>query len=101
MTSAVLRLSLGSARAWAQLYTAGAHAIPRDDRRGLITSDLWEHQAAAIADGQQPGALAGAIISRVVRGIPADLTWRIKTGGIDVQSTFAIERTTEIGRAHV
>jgi hypothetical protein len=96
MSSAALRLSLGSARAWTQLYTAGAHITPRDARRELIASDLWEHEADAMAEGQTPVSLAGDITGRAVRGIPADLAWRLNTGGIDMQSTFVIERTTGV-----
>jgi hypothetical protein len=96
MSSAALRLSLGSARAWTQLYTAGAHMTPRDARRELIASDLWEHEADAMAEGQTPVSLARDITGRAVRGIPADLAWRLNTGGIDMQSTFVIERTTGV-----
>ena len=96
MSSTMLRLSLGTAHAWRRLYTAGAHEAPRDARRDLIASDLWEHEADAISNGQAPVPLARAIIGRAVRGLPADLAWRLKTGGIDVQSTFVIERTTGV-----
>ena len=96
MSAAMLRFSMGTARAWTRLYTAGAHEAPRDSRRDLIASDLWEHEADATADGQGTTSLARDITSRLLRGAPGDIAWRLRTGGIDMQSTFVIERTTGV-----
>ena len=93
----MLRFSMGTARAWTRFYTAGAHEAPRDSRRDLIASDLWEHEADATADGQGTTSLARDITSRLLRGAPGDIAWRLRTGGIDMQSTFVIERTTGVG----
>jgi len=54
---------------WADLYTRGLDPVAAGDRVAELESDLWEHAAA------EPGARA-AILSRAIRGIPADLAWR-------------------------
>lgn len=60
------------ARWWVDRYTRGLDPGLRDDRRAELASDLWEHRAAA-GDGL---ATELAILSRCLRGVPADLTWR-------------------------
>lgn len=57
--------------AWSRLYTSGLPSHAADTRRGEITSDLHEQARSHGA----PGA-GRAILSRAVRGIPADLIWR-------------------------
>jgi hypothetical protein len=59
-------------RAWAALYTRGLPAPTREERLAELESDLWEHRAAR-GDGLRPQL---AILSRCVRGMPADLAWR-------------------------
>ena len=57
---------------WVDRYTRGLEAAAREDRRAEIASDIWEHGAA-------PGASSAtqlAILSRCVRGVGADLSWR-------------------------
>jgi hypothetical protein len=58
--------------AWAGLYTRGLHPGARDERLAELASDLWEHRAAC-GDGLR---LQLAILSRCLRGMPADLAWR-------------------------
>lgn len=53
---------------WVELYTRGLPAGLREERLAEIESDLWEHRRA--------GASAGAILSRCLRGVLADLGWR-------------------------
>jgi hypothetical protein len=92
MSALAVRLSLGAARAWTRLYSAGARTGPREARRDQIASDLWEHEADAVTNGQAPAGLAGELLGRVVRGIPSDIAWRLNTGGMEMKSTFVIER---------
>ena len=54
---------------WCDLYTRGLSPAVAGDRRAELASDLWEHAA------HEPRA-AGAILSRAIRGVPADLAWR-------------------------
>lgn len=60
------------ARWWVGLYTRGLPQGLRDERRGEVASDVWEHRAAA---GDR-WATQLAIVSRCLRGVPADLSWR-------------------------
>lgn len=57
---------------WADRYTSGLPARARAARRDELVSDLWEHRAAS---GETLGTEL-AVLSRWLRGIPADLSWR-------------------------
>lgn len=54
---------------WCEVYTRGLSPAIAGDRRDELASDLWEHAAA------RPRA-RGAMLSRAIRGVPADLSWR-------------------------
>ena len=54
---------------WCEVYTRGLSPAVAGDRRDELASDLWEHAAA------EPRATA-AMLSRAIRGVPADLAWR-------------------------
>lgn len=54
--------------AWARYYTRELSPTVALDRRAELASDLFEHAAAA--------GTPAAILSRAIRGIPADLAWR-------------------------
>ena len=54
---------------WCEVYTRGLSPAVAGDRRAELASDLWEHATA------EPRA-AGAMLSRAIRGVPADLAWR-------------------------
>jgi hypothetical protein len=72
MTALVLAL----ARAWVSLYTRGLPAELRDRRREEIASDLWEQRHD---ERSRRPSLAGVdVLGRVVRGVPADLSWRLE-----------------------
>lgn len=58
---------------WVDRYTRGLGEDVRAERRAEIESDMWEHRAAAGGGGRGVGL---AIVSRCVRGVPADLSWR-------------------------
>lgn len=62
--------------AWVGWYTRGLADPVRQERRDEIASDLWEHRADA--DGRRITSLA--ILSRTLRGAPADLSWRRSLG---------------------
>lgn len=64
-------------RAWAALYTRGLPTTARGERLAELESDLWEHRAALRAGVR--GQLA--ILSRCVRGMPADIAWRRASRG--------------------
>ena len=56
------------ARGWAAAYTLGVDRGARDRRRQEIDSEVWEQQ--------HDRAEASGVLSRVLRGVPADLVWR-------------------------
>lgn len=57
---------------WVERYTRGLDPSVREERRAELASDLWEHRAT---DGAT-WATQLAIVSRCLRGAPADLSWR-------------------------
>ncbi len=41
-----------------------------------VLSDVWEHAAASDRAGRSSAALAAQLLSRMLRGVPADAAWR-------------------------
>lgn len=64
---------------WVGTYTRTAPAEVAVDRRDEVRSDLHEHSMAGLADGATRAQLDRQIVGRVVRGVPADLAWRVTT----------------------
>ena len=64
-------------RAWVGLYTRGLPERLAEDRRALIEADLWDEASAAAWLGETSG-LGRQRFSRLVRGVPADLAWRLE-----------------------
>ena len=64
------------AHAWLSVYTRGVIPEVGDERRAELESDLWEHINDAALAGEPRAQTALAVMGRVVRGVPADLTWR-------------------------
>lgn len=74
---------------WVDRYTRGLAEPIRTERRDELRSDLWEHRAAL---GNGHGAQL-ALASRCLRGVPADLSWRLAgRGGRRVPSRGSIAR---------
>jgi hypothetical protein len=63
-------IAAGLTRRWARLYVRGLPEHVRRDRLAELESDLWEHVRAA------GGGSGPSILSRCLRGVPADLAWR-------------------------
>jgi len=87
-TSAASQLT----RSWVAAYTLGLASTVREARRREISSDLWEHQQDAASDGTRLGAIGLSIVSRMVRGIPADLLWRTNVEGPQMDIRIPFER---------
>jgi hypothetical protein len=68
--------SAATVRAWVGLYTWRLPPGVAASRRALIESDLWDESQAADVLGET-GALGRQRVSRLIRGVPADLTWRL------------------------
>lgn len=58
---------------WASTYTSGLPDDVVDQRRAELASDVWEQ----LHDPDHASSLG--IATRLVRGIPADLVWRVET----------------------
>jgi hypothetical protein len=67
----MLRLAIVLVRAWTYLFTIGMPDTARQWRRGEIECDLWEQ-----AHDRPPSA--AQVTWRLVRGIPADIVWRVE-----------------------
>lgn len=61
---------------WCSWYTREVGAQAADARRDELASDLYEHAIWADESGIPPRTVARAILSRTLRGVPADLSWR-------------------------
>jgi hypothetical protein len=59
---------------WTRVYTRGLPADLGEERRAEIASDVHEQYA----DDGPARATGTAIVGRTLRGVPADLTWRIE-----------------------
>ncbi len=82
--------AVAAIRAWVAVYTKGLPAPMAADRQSLIDGDLGDETEAAEWLGETDG-LARQRWSRWLRGVPADITWRV-----DQQ-----RRTTKPRRTHV
>lgn len=57
---------------WVDRYTATAPEPDRSDRRAEVRSDIHDQMARTDVQGS-----AGRVLGRAVRGMPADLSWRL------------------------
>src|SRR5207302_1817998 len=64
-------LAVALVRWWTRVFTLGMAATAREWRRAEIESDLWEH-----THDEAPSAWP--LLWRLLRGIPADVIWRIE-----------------------
>ena len=94
--SAPLRIATAATRSWVGADTAGMPSERGAASRTEIESDLWEHVQAASEDGEGLLSTAREVLGGVTRGMPSDLLWRFQKGGWEMQSTFVIERSTDV-----
>ena len=64
---------------WCDRYTSAAHDDVRRERRAELIADLHDHVDAARAAGVSEPAIARAVVGRMLRGVPADVLWRIES----------------------
>jgi hypothetical protein len=67
-------------RGWVWLYTAGAAAEVSSRRREELDCDQWEMLTLAKAEGWSDSEVATQTLSRWLRGLPADMFWRLSLG---------------------
>ncbi|HUP99234.1 MAG TPA: hypothetical protein VM093_02125 [Aeromicrobium sp.] len=65
------------ALAWVRLLTATAPTEWAAERRAEITSDVYEQLQSAATAGLTPRAASLSVAGRSLRGMPADLAWRL------------------------
>jgi hypothetical protein len=69
--------SVSAIQSWVAFYTRGLPVELAMDRRDLIESDLWDEAQEAAWLGETSG-LARQRSGRWLRGMPADISWRIE-----------------------
>ena len=74
------RLSLTLLRAWTGLYTLALDSELRQRRRELVEADAWDQIEDARQGGESPPLTALSLLLRLLRGVPADLSWRLSAG---------------------
>lgn len=79
---------------WTAAYTAGLAPSVRNARRAEIASDVWEHSEDMAADSETLLGRAFGVVSRMVRGVPADLLWRVNVEGPKMDIRIPFERIT-------
>jgi len=67
-------------RAWVGFYTRGLPAELAATRLALMDAELWDEAQAAEWLGES-ATLGRQRMSRMVRGVPADLAWRLEQRG--------------------
>lgn len=80
------------ARGWAAVYTLGVAGHVRESRRAEITSDVWEHHLDVVTGSRSAWVFAASVVSRVARGVPADLLWRVNVEGPKMEIKIPFER---------
>ena len=102
--NAVVTLAVGMVRTWVTLYTLGLPRELRDARRAEIDSDLWEHQQIAELTEEPQGETTFHFLTRLLLGIPSDVTWRLEAAhsaqserSISVNETRAMRSLVVVG----
>jgi hypothetical protein len=78
MTAMHLRIAIALVRGWTCLYTCRMAAKLREARRAEIESDLFEFQQDSTGRGNLSPTFH--VLTRLLLGIPDDLSWRIEHG---------------------
>ena len=80
------------ARYWTAAYTLGLAPQVRDARRAEIASDVWEQHRDIVTEGRSAWRFLGSVFSRIMRGAPADLLWRVNVEGPKMDIKIPFER---------
>jgi hypothetical protein len=86
------RRAAGIVVRWARFYTRRLPAPIAERRVGEITADLHDHIAHEQARGAGDRRIALSVLSRMVRGLAADASWRgrIRPWGEDIMKSIAV-----------
>ena len=82
-------------RQWIRLYTLGLPAVDRDARLAEIESDIWEEVDFAREQGKSSALIGFHICSRLLLGVPMDLSWRITGRGAERDALGRSARTLQ------
>jgi len=82
-------------RQWVRLYTLGLPAADRDARLAEIESDIWEEVDFARGQGKSSPFIGFHICSRLLFGIPMDLSWRMAGRGAERDALGRSARTLQ------
>lgn len=63
---------------WVDRYTHTAPPREGADRRAELRSDLYDQRAQGDAVGLGTGTVSRSIVARMLRGMPADVAWRLQ-----------------------
>ena len=77
---------------WTAAYTLGLAPHVREARRAEIASDTWEQHVDESRAGRSPFAIAMSMLSRTLRGIPADVLWRVNVEGPQLDIRIPLEK---------
>lgn len=77
MSKVLLTAVVSLARGWVRLYTMGTDRASAERRRAELESDLWESVHPEGPTGA-PVLQAIEVVDRLIRGVPADLLWRLE-----------------------
>ena len=80
-------------RRWTWLYTLGLPAADRDARLAEIESDIWEEVDFARGQGKSSPFINSQICSRLLLGVPMDLSWRLSHRGREREALGKSART--------
>jgi cytochrome b6-f complex iron-sulfur subunit len=89
------RLSLALLRGWTALYTWALPAEQRRQRRDLVEADAWDQIDEAARGNESPVITATALLLRLLRGVPDDVTWRLS---VHATTSVPIELSCRPGR---
>lgn len=76
-SSSAARRARGVVVDWTALVVRGLPDAVARDRLDQVLSDLHEQTRAFERDGRSGAALAVSVLSRLVRGVPSDVAWRV------------------------
>jgi hypothetical protein len=88
----MLRFAVALVRLWTRVFTIGMPATVREWRRAEIQSDLWEQAHDGPASGWQ-------LVGRLLRGIPADVIWRVEEETLRSRAVVAVAATLVVAAA--
>jgi hypothetical protein len=87
---------------WVSVYTATSDLQLACERRDELRADLHDHLEQGLAAGTDAGQVSRAMLGRSLRGVPADVVWRVEVEWArDGLRSLAAEPVTVLGSLFV